>query len=109
MKKIGHVPQSYADTQGEFTEGNVTAGLCPTILRAEWLNTIQRELIAVIEHLGHPLNPQQDDQLYQTIYPITPVRATPLLPKGWAHAGPAVFPEILTPNNRLAIISNGNG
>ncbi len=109
MQKISHITYSYADPNGEFTEGNITKGAAPTILRAAWLNTVQRELVAIVENLGGVLRPDQDDQLYQAISPITPLRSEPLLPTGWSHSGPTVFPEILSSDGKLSIINQGNG
>lgn len=48
MQKIGNIPNTRADNNGEFTDGNVAGGVPPTILPAEWFNTIQRELISVL-------------------------------------------------------------
>ncbi|SUQ37344.1 bacteriophage tail fiber protein [Yersinia ruckeri] len=48
MQKIGDIPNTRADSNGEFTDGNVAGGTPPTILPAEWFNTIQRELINVL-------------------------------------------------------------
>ncbi|EKN4209778.1 phage tail protein, partial [Yersinia ruckeri] len=48
MQKIGDIPNTRADSKGEFTDGNVAGGTPPTILPAEWFNTIQRELINVL-------------------------------------------------------------
>lgn len=62
MQKIGNIT-STADANGEWTNGNVAAGTAPTILDAAWLNTIQRELIAVISAAGLTLNPSNDAQL----------------------------------------------
>ncbi len=46
MKKIGDVT-STADKNGEWTNGNVAAGIAPTILEAGWLNSVQREILGV--------------------------------------------------------------
>ncbi len=48
MQKIGDIPNTRADSHGEFTDGNVAGGVPPTILPAEWFNTIQRELMSVL-------------------------------------------------------------
>lgn len=48
MQKIGDIPNTRADINGEFTDGNVAGGVPPTILPAEWFNTIQRELMSVL-------------------------------------------------------------
>jgi hypothetical protein len=48
MQKIGDIPNTRADSNGEFTDGNVAGGVPPTILPAEWFNTIQRELMNIL-------------------------------------------------------------
>ncbi|HEI6787328.1 TPA: tail fiber protein [Yersinia enterocolitica] len=48
MQKIGDIPNTRADSNGEFTDGNVAGGIPPTILPAEWFNTIQRELMSIL-------------------------------------------------------------
>ncbi|HHG9961194.1 TPA: phage tail protein, partial [Yersinia enterocolitica] len=48
MQKIGDIPNMRADNNGEFTDGNVAGGVPPTILPAEWFNTIQRELMSIL-------------------------------------------------------------
>ncbi|HDL7929388.1 TPA: tail fiber protein, partial [Yersinia enterocolitica] len=48
MQKIGDIPNTRADSNGEFTDGNVAGGVPPTILPAAWFNTIQRELMSVL-------------------------------------------------------------
>nr|WP_315850552.1 hypothetical protein [Yersinia rohdei] len=52
MQKIGDIPNTRADSNGEFTDGNIAGGVPPTILPAEWFNTIQRELISVLTLAG---------------------------------------------------------
>lgn len=52
MQKIGDIPNTRADSNGEFTDGVVAGGIPPTILPAEWFNTIQRELINILTAAG---------------------------------------------------------
>ncbi len=63
MQKIGDIPNTRADSNGEFTDGNVAAGVPPTILPAEWFNTLQRELIKVVQDGGLALDPNDDTQV----------------------------------------------
>ncbi len=63
MQKIGDIPNTRADNNGEFTDGNVAAGVPPTILPAEWFNTLQRELIKVVQEGGLTLDPNDDTQI----------------------------------------------
>lgn len=62
-KKIGDIPNTRADSNGEFTDGNVAGGVPPTLLPAEWFNTIQRELVTVVQDGGLTLDPNDDTQV----------------------------------------------
>lgn len=66
MQKIGSSTTS-ATAAGEYTEGNPGAGVSPTLLKAAWLNSIQRELVAVVEGAGLSLDPTHDDQLFNAL------------------------------------------
>ncbi|WP_019209691.1 hypothetical protein [Yersinia massiliensis] len=63
MQKIGDIPNTRADSNGEFTDGNVAGGVPPTILPAEWLNTIQRELINILAAADIEPDSDQFDQV----------------------------------------------
>ncbi|WP_145494641.1 hypothetical protein [Yersinia massiliensis] len=63
MQKIGDIPNTRADSNGEFTDGNVAGGVPPTILLAEWFNTIQRELISVLTAADIEPDSDQFDQV----------------------------------------------
>ncbi|MFV9013694.1 hypothetical protein ABQ315_18750, partial [Morganella morganii] len=69
MKKIGDVT-STADKNGEWTNGNVAAGIAPTILEAGWLNSVQREILGVIIAAGLPQDKNDDTQLSKAIKKI---------------------------------------
>lgn len=62
MQQISELT-STATSAGEFTNGSVASGVSPTILDAGWFNTIQRELIAVVEGGGLTLDPTNDAQV----------------------------------------------
>ncbi|WON78557.1 hypothetical protein OK023_07980 [Serratia sp. UGAL515B_01] len=62
MQKIGDVTNT-ADSNGEFTNGNVAQGVQPTILLAEIFNTWQRELVNIVTGSGNSLDPRDDTQL----------------------------------------------
>lgn len=66
MKKIGDVT-STADKNGEFTDGNVTAGTPPTQLMGDWFNSVQREIINVLIKAGVTQSKTKDDQLAEAI------------------------------------------
>lgn len=67
MQKIGDVAGSNADPSGEWTPGDPQSGTPATILMADYLNTLQRELVAIAEHNGGALNPGDDAQLINAI------------------------------------------
>ncbi|MGL4214106.1 MAG: gp53-like domain-containing protein [Morganella morganii] len=69
MKKIGDVT-STADKNGEWTNGNVAAGIAPTILEAGWLNSVQREILGVIIAAGLQQDKNDDTQLSKAISKI---------------------------------------
>lgn len=71
MQKIGDIPNTRADSNGEFTDGNVAGGVPPTILPAEWFNTVQRELVNIVEGAGMELEPSDDRQLLAAINKTT--------------------------------------
>ncbi|MEQ1968758.1 hypothetical protein ABLA30_17475, partial [Xenorhabdus nematophila] len=66
MQKIGDITNT-ADGNGECTNGNVAAGVAPTILPAAWFNTIQRELINTLAAAGIQPNKMNDTQLSEAI------------------------------------------
>lgn len=66
MQKVGSVTET-ADSNGEFTNGNVAQGVPPTILLAEIFNTWQRELVNIVEGSGMELDPNDFGQLLKAI------------------------------------------
>lgn len=66
MRKVGSTTDT-ADSNGEYTNGNVANGVPPTIINAEMLNTFQRELVNAVEGAGIELNPNDDGQLSKAI------------------------------------------
>lgn len=69
MQKIGDITDT-ATPNGEFTDGSVAGGVNPTLLPAKWFNTIQRELCNLITLNGGVLNPDDDQQIYETLNSI---------------------------------------
>ncbi|WP_140393628.1 MULTISPECIES: tail fiber protein [Pseudomonas] len=66
MQKIGSSTPT-ANDSGEFTEGNPGAGVEPTWLTAAWHNSVQRELISVVQGGGLALDPHDDAQMLSAI------------------------------------------
>lgn len=66
MQKISDSTNT-ANAAGEFTEGNPAAGAAATLLKAAWLNAIQRELAALATSSGIALNPTDDTQVLKAV------------------------------------------
>ena len=66
MQKIGDSTPT-ADENGEFTDGDPQKQITCTWIMAAWLNTLQREMIKVVQEGGLVLDPNDDTQLYQAI------------------------------------------
>lgn len=66
MQKISELT-STADTNGEFTNGSVASGVSPTNLDAGWFNTVQRELVALVQGGGLTLDPDNDAQVLAAV------------------------------------------
>lgn len=66
MQKIGDITNT-ATPEGEFTDGSVAGGVSPTLLPAEWFNTIQRELCNLITKNGGGLDPDNDQQIFEIL------------------------------------------
>lgn len=56
-----------ATAQNEFTEGDPATGTPATVVSAAWLNTQQREGVALVEAAGLTLDPDDDTQILQAI------------------------------------------
>lgn len=44
-----------------FTEGNASLSIPATVVSADWLNSVQKELVNIVEGLGITLNPTGDE------------------------------------------------
>ena len=75
MQKIGQSTDT-ANADDEFTEGSAAGGIAATLLRAAWLNTIQRELAAVVEGAGLGLDATNDAQLLAAIQKLSTLPAS---------------------------------
>lgn len=62
MQKISSITAT-ATPDGLFTNGSVATGVSPTILDAGWFNTIQNELVNVVQEAGLTLDPKNDAQV----------------------------------------------
>lgn len=94
MQKIGD-STSTANADGEYTEGDPGAGVVATLIKAEWLNAIQRELIAVVQGAGLAPDKAKFDQVLTAIRTLN--RQTVVLADvGTAGAYKAVNSPVLT-------------
>ncbi|WP_397458215.1 hypothetical protein AB3464_25235 [Pseudomonas asplenii] len=66
MQKIGDSTPT-ANGAGEFTRGQPGSGIDATVITPEWLNSIQREVIAVLVGAGIEVDPKDDGQLLAAI------------------------------------------
>ncbi|MEQ5123138.1 hypothetical protein [Morganella morganii] len=96
MKKIGDVT-STADKNGEWTNGNVAAGIAPTILEAGWLNSVQREILGVLVEAGIAQDKNNDNQLKDAIKKII---------SNWNYATPEDLKKYLAKDQNGADIPN---
>lgn len=102
MQTIGQIKDSLANAKDEFTEGNIAQGRPATLLRAAWLNTIQREHLALLD--GEVPQPNMDDQIYQRLRRKLPLlRPGSVRQKDTVHSGPAVYPDVLTGSGQLTV------
>lgn len=67
MQKIGAISGVNADSNDEWTNGNVANGVTPTTLDAGWLNTLQREMVNIVETAKLTLSSSDDTQVLQAI------------------------------------------
>lgn len=74
MQKISESTNS-ANPAGEFTEGNPAAGAAATLLKAQWLNAIQRELVGLVLGAGISLNANDDSQVLKAVKALAGVAA----------------------------------
>lgn len=66
MQKISDSTNT-ANASGEYTEGNPAAGVDATLLKAQWLNAIQRELVGLVLGAGILLNTADDTQVLKAV------------------------------------------
>ena len=75
MQKISDSTNT-ANPAGEFTEGNPAAGAPATLLKAPWLNTIQRELENLVRGSGQDLTPADDEQVLKAVKMLQELAST---------------------------------
>lgn len=75
MQKIGSLTNT-ADVNGEFTDGSGASAVESTLLPAAWFNTIQRELVNIVQSGGLTLDPNNDKQVLTALRAIFPYITT---------------------------------
>jgi len=71
-----------ATGDGRFTEGNPTTGTPATVVNAAWMNSIQDELVNVVQGAGLTLAKTDNDQLLEAITIIARAQTRALYPVG---------------------------
>lgn len=71
-----------ATGDGRFTEGNPTTGTPATVVNAEWMNSVQDELVNVVQGAGLTLAKADSDQLLEAINILARAQAQALYPVG---------------------------
>lgn len=89
-----------------FTGGNPQTGVLPTALDADYFDTLQEELAAVIESAGITLNKAANNQLLLAMRTLTPGR---LLNVRVFTANTTVTFSAMTKNIRVQIVGGGGG
>lgn len=74
MQKISDSTNT-ANAAGEFTEGNPGAGVDATLLKAAWLNAVQRELVHLAMGAGAPLDSADDYQILNAVIAVAQAKA----------------------------------
>lgn len=75
MQKISESTNT-ANPAGEFTEGNPAAGVAATLLKAQWLNAIQRELVSLVLGSGQVLTAADDGQVLKAVRMLQELAST---------------------------------
>lgn len=90
MQRIGDSTNT-ANAAGEYTEGNPAAGVDATLIKASWLNAIQRELIGLVLGAGIALNRDNDKQVFEAVNLL----AKSAVDLGMKDGGLLVAPQIV--------------
>lgn len=71
-----------ATVDGRFSEGNPTTGTPATVVDASWMNTVQDELVNVVQAASLVLNKSDNDQLLEAINKLAGMQVQALYPVG---------------------------
>jgi hypothetical protein len=96
---------------GFFHDGDPFNGVTGTMVTADWLNSIQEELVSVIAAAGIALDPAQSDQLLEAIQTLVAGIVTTALAAAMSTAGAKRYVEAaanLTPGFYLVNTAGGS-
>ena len=79
----------HATASNEFTDGNPALGIEATELIAKWFNTVQRELVALVQYAGLTLSDIDDDQITEAITALLSAHANLTAPHSATAAATA--------------------
>jgi hypothetical protein len=71
-----------ATLDNKFTDGDVTQGIPATVVDAEWLNSVQEEIVGVISAAGIGLDKNNNSQLIAAITALSTLQTRTLHPVG---------------------------
>jgi len=94
-----------ATPANEFTDGDPQSGVPATTLEAKFMNTVQRELVNVVEEAGLTLDEENDGQLREAISEMigSPVVVPPVPTIDITRYGPGVASSIITGSRDFVI------
>lgn len=109
MQKISESTNS-ANPAGEFTEGNPAAGAAATLLKAQWLNVIQRELVGLVLGAGISLSANDDAQVLKAVKALAGAAADfdKLLNKPTTLSGYGITDALTVPQMNAALTGKAN-
>jgi hypothetical protein len=92
--KMHKIDALHATPENEFTDGNPSTGIEATELIAKWHNTIQREIVNVVEGAGLTLNDGNDGQLLEAIQALLSASGTRFTPLAVSVGAGGDYPTI---------------
>ncbi len=103
-----------ADPANEFSDGDPQTGVPATTLEAKFMNTLQRELVNVVERENIALDDQDDGQVYQAMQSLIQKSLSGSIPAGtrmlFAQAGaPTGWTQDDRINDRVIRVVRGRG
>jgi len=103
-----------ADLANEFSDGDPQTGVPATTLESKFMNTLQRELVNVVEQEDIELDDKNDGQVYQAMQSLMQKTSAGEIPPGtrmlFAQAGaPTGWTQDSSVNDRVIRVVRGPG